>query len=109
MLSDYAVTVLTKLLAVGLLAVTAVGTVVLLAEGDLRGAVPGLLGLYVGLILAAGVFTESLFEPRIQVAFAVGFVAWGGYVYLDRSALLGAVLVVTGAVWVIEQFRELAR
>jgi hypothetical protein len=59
MLSDATVTVLVKLLAVGLLGVTGVGTVVLLSEGDLSAAVPGLLGLYVGVVLAIGVFTGS--------------------------------------------------
>lgn len=106
MLSDRAVTALVKLLAAGLLAVTAVGTIVLLAGGGLRAAVPGLLGLYLALALAIGVFTESFFETRLQIAVAVGFLAWGGYVFTTQSTFLGALLAVTGALWAVEQARE---
>lgn len=107
MLSDSVVTFLVKIFTVVLVAVTAVGTVVLLGEGGFRAAVPGLIGLYLGLVLAVGVFTESLFEPRVQIAFAVGLVPWGGYVYADQSAVFGALLVVAGALWAVEQAREL--
>jgi hypothetical protein len=106
-LSDATVTVLVKLLAVGLLGVTGVVTVVLLSEGDLSAAVPGLLGLYVGVVLAIGVFTERPFDDRVQAAFAVGIVAWGVHVHLVQSTPLGGVLVLTGSFALASELREL--
>lgn len=107
MLSDVTVTILAKLLAVALLGVTGVGTVVLLSDGGLSAAVPGLLGLYVSLVLAIGVFTERMLDDRVQTAFAAGFVAWGVHVSLEQSVVLGGVLVLTGSYYLASQGHEL--
>lgn len=96
MLSDSTVTTLVRLLVVGLLAITVVSAYVLSIDDGFQGAVPALLGLYITIVLAIGVFTERMFDARVQAAFAVGFVAWSVYIYLDQSAILGAVLSITG-------------
>lgn len=107
MLSDAAVTILVKLLVVALLGVMGVGTVVLVSEGDLSAAVPVLLGLYVCIVLAVGVFTERPFDDRVQIAFAVGIVAWGVHVSFVQSTLLGGVLVLTGSYALASELRGL--
>lgn len=98
---------LVKLLVVTFLGITVVSTYFLLIDDGFRGAIPALLGLYIGAVLAVGIFTERMFDTRIQAAFAVGFVAWGVYIYLDQSAILGAVLVITGLFYLGTEGHEL--
>lgn len=107
MLSDSTVTILVKLLTVGLLSVMSVGTAVLLSDGDFSTAIPGLLGLYVCIVLAIGVFTERVFDDRVQTAFAAGLVAWGIHVSLDQSSVLGGVLLLAGSYAPAIEVREL--
>lgn len=108
MLSDRAVTVLTKLLVACLLGVMIVASSFSFIEGDLSAGIASVLGLYIGVVLAVGVFTERLFDTRLQIAFAVGFVAWGMYIYVDQSGVLGAFLVLTGVFYFGSQLHELA-
>lgn len=84
-----------------------VGTTVLLLGGGFSATVPVLLGFYVCVVLAIGVFTERPFDDRVQTAFTVGIVAWGVHVSLEQSAGLGGVLVLTGSFALASEIREL--
>lgn len=107
MLSDRIVTALTKLLVVCLLGVMIVASYFLFTEEGLSGLLPSVLGLYLGVILVVGVFFERLFDTRVQLAFAVGLIWWGFYVYGDQSAVLGGVLVLTGVFHLTGQLHTL--
>jgi hypothetical protein len=107
MLSDRAVTALTRLLVVCLSGVMVVASSFSFIEGDLSAVIASVLGLYIGVVLAVGVFTERLFDIRLQIAFAVGFVAWGMYISVDQSGVLGAILVLTGVFYFGSHFHEL--
>ncbi len=73
---------LARVASVALAAALVLSTGFLLSEGGLAAAVPGLLATVMALVLVYGVFTDQLFEPRVQVAFFVGVGAWAGYNYL---------------------------
>jgi uncharacterized membrane protein len=107
MISDRAVTVLTKLLVACLLGVMIVASSFSFIEGDLSAGIASVLGLYIGVVLAVGVFTERLFDTRLQIAFAVGFVAWGMYIYVDHGSVLGGILVLAGVFYLVDQLHEL--
>lgn len=94
--SDSTVTVLVKLLVAGLLAVTLVSTYFTSRQSGPVAAIPGLIGVYITLTLAAGVLVTGLLDPRFQVAFALGLTAFGVSTYLTESTLVGALFVVVG-------------
>ncbi|MCL7417391.1 MAG: hypothetical protein M8354_06075 [Halalkalicoccus sp.] len=106
--SDSTVTVLTKLLVVGLLAVTLVSTYLVSRQSGPVAAIPGLIGIYITLVLAVGVFVTSLLDPRFQVAFALGVTAFGVSMYFTDSALVGVLLAVVGLFTLGTKARELA-
>jgi hypothetical protein len=107
MASDSRVTTLVKLLVVALIGVTLVSTAVVSRTVGPRAALPGLVGLYLSLVLAVGVFATSLLDPRFQVAFALGLAALGALLYLDGHALVGALLAVVGLFALGTKGREL--
>jgi hypothetical protein len=106
--SNSLVTVLTKLLVVGLLAVTLVSTYLTGRQSGPVAAIPGLIGVYLTLALAVGVFVTSLLDPRFQIAFALGLTAFGVSMYFTESALVGALLAVVGLFTLGTKARELA-
>ncbi|WP_122089838.1 hypothetical protein [Halalkalicoccus subterraneus] len=108
MLSDSTVTLLTKLLVVGLLAVSLVSTVLTVREAGPVAALPGLVGVYVTLVLAVGVLVTGLLDPRFQVAFALGLTAFGVSMYVTESALVGVLFAVVGLFTLGTKGRELA-
>ncbi|ADJ13503.1 hypothetical protein [Halalkalicoccus jeotgali] len=107
MLSDSRVTLLTKLLVVGLLAVSLVSAYLISRRSGPVAALPSLIGVYITLTLAVGVFATSLLDPRFQVAFAFGIVMVGVSMYVTESALVGALFVVVGLFWLGTKGREL--
>lgn len=106
--SDSTVTTLTKLLVVGLLAVTLVSTYLTSRRIGPTAALPSLIGVYITLTLAVGVFVTSLLDPRFQVAFALGLTAFGISMYFTGSPLVGALLAVVGLFTLGTKGRELA-
>lgn len=102
MVTDSAVTTLTKLFVVALIGITVVSR-----RAGPRAAILSLIGLYLSIILAVGVFAGGLLDPRFQVAFAFGLVAIALYVYLSISALLGALLAIVGLFTLGTKGREL--
>lgn len=52
-------------------------------------------------------FTERLFDVRLQAAFGAGFVAWGLYISLDGSAMLGGFLILSGLFYLGSQTPKL--
>lgn len=108
MASDSGVGILLKLLVIGLLAVTLVSTYLTSRRVGPAAALPSLIGVYVTLTLAVGVFVTSLLDPRFQVAFALGLAALGASLYFTGSALLGAFLLVVGLFVLGTKGRELA-
>ncbi len=108
MLSDSTVTTLVKLLVIGLLAITIVSTFLTGRQAGLLAALPGLIGVYIAVVLAAGVFLTGLLDPRFQVALALGLVAFGISTYLTGSDLIGALLSAVGLFWLGTKGRELA-
>lgn len=107
MVTDSAVTTLTKLFVVALIGITVVSTAIVSRRAGPRAAIPSLIGLYLSIILAVGVFAGGLLDPRFQVAFAFGLVAIALYVYLSISALLGALLAIVGLFTLGTKGREL--
>lgn len=107
MAPDSRVTALVKLFVVALIGVALVSTAVVSREASPRAALPGLIGLYLSLVLAVGVFATSLLDPRFQVAFAFGLAALGAVLYLDGYALFGALLAVVGLFTLGTKGREL--
>jgi hypothetical protein len=109
MVSDSSVTTLVKLLVVGLFAVTVVSTYLTSRQVGPAAAVPSLIGIYITLTLAVGVFITSLLDPRFQVAFALGITAFGGSLYLTDGSLLGVLLAIIGLFTLGTKGRELAQ
>ncbi|MDL5362960.1 hypothetical protein [Halalkalicoccus sp. NIPERK01] len=107
--SNSLVSVLVKLLVVGLLAITLVSTYLTSRQSGPVAALPSLIGVYVTLVLAVGVFATSLLDPRFQVAFALGIAALGVSLYVTGSALVGALLAAVGLFALGTKGRELAR
>jgi hypothetical protein len=107
MVSDSAVSTLAKLLVVALIGVTLVSTAVVSRRAGPRAALPSLLGLYLSLTLAVGVFGVGLLDPRFQVAFALGLAALGAVLYLAGSAVAGALLAIVGLFTLGTKGREL--
>lgn len=109
MVSDSTVSTLLKLLVVVLFAIMIVSTYVISRQVGPAAAVPYLIGTYITLTLAVGVFVTSLLDPRFQVAFALGLTALGGSLYLTDGSLLGVLLAVVGLFTIGTKGRELAR
>jgi hypothetical protein len=107
MISDSAVSTLAKLLVVALIGVTLVSTAVVSRRAGPRAALPSLIGLYLSLVLAVGVFGVGLLDPRFQVAFAFGLAALGAVLYLAGSAVVGALLAAVGLFTLGTKGREL--
>lgn len=107
--SDSTVTILTKLLVVGLVAVTLVSTYLVSRQSGPVAALPALTGVYITLVLAVGVFVTGLLDARFQVAFALGLTAFGVSVYVTESAPVGALLTAVGLFTLGTKGRELAR
>ncbi len=105
--SDSTVTVLVKSFVAGLLAVTVVSTYLIGRGSGPVAAVPGLLGVYIALTLAGGVFVTGLLDVRFQVAFALGIAAFGASLYLADRALVGVLLAVVGLFTLGTRGREL--
>ncbi|MFC6905336.1 hypothetical protein [Halalkalicoccus tibetensis] len=108
MASDSSVGTLLKLLVIGLLAVALVSTYLTSRRVGPVAALPSLIGVYVTLTLAVGLFVTSLLDPRFQVAFALGLTALGASLYFTGSALIGAFLLVVGLFVLGTKGRELA-
>lgn len=108
MASDSGVGILLKLLVIGLLAVTVVSTYLTSRRVGPVAALPSLIGVYVSLTLAVGLFVTSLLDPRFQVAFALGLAALGVSLYVTGSALIGALLTIVGLFALGTKGRELA-
>ena len=95
-------------LVVALLAVTLVSTYLTSRRVGPVAALPSLIGAYMSLTLAVGLFVTSLLDPRFQVAFALGLTALGASLYATGSALLGALIAVVGLFVLGTKGRELA-
>lgn len=108
MASDSRVGTLMKPLVIGLLAVALVSTYLTSRRVGPVAALPSLIGVYVTLTLAVGVFVTSLLDPRFQVAFALGLTALGASLYFTGSAILGALLAVIGLFTLGTKGREFA-
>jgi hypothetical protein len=99
---------LARVASVALAVALVLSTGFLLSEGGLAAAIPGLLATVMALVLVYGVFTNQLFEPRVQVAFFVGVGAWAGYNYLFESGgVIDLLLLGLATLVVAQQARKL--
>lgn len=99
-----AVELATKLLAAVLFAVSALGLVVSVREGE--GLLSSLFAVYLTGLLLAGVLRDVIDTKNWQLAFFGGVAVWGGYEYAATGDLFSLLLAVLGVVMVAANVLE---
>jgi predicted Co/Zn/Cd cation transporter (cation efflux family) len=108
LLTDEQITLLVKGFVLALLATSLLNLVVGVRDGGGLAALSGaLVFVYMSVVLAAGVFADRLFAPRVQIALFAGLTAYWMYDYLERDTTLSILLVVFGLAVIIQQGRRL--
>lgn len=95
---DRLVELATQLLAALLFAVSFLGLVVAVQEGE--GIVSAAFAVYLTGLLLGGVLRDSIDTQSWQLAFFGGVAVWGGYEYVTTSDLFSLLLAVVGVVMV---------
>jgi len=90
----------TKLLAGGLFAVSALGLIFSVQQGDTDGVVTGLFAVYLTGLLLAGALRDGMNDRRWQLAFFGGVAVWGGYEYAMTGDLFSLLLAGIGVLMV---------
>jgi len=108
LLGDDQITLLVKGFVLALLAIALANLVVeFRGRGDLTVLSGALVLVYVGVVLAVGVFTDRLFAPRTQIALFCGLTLYWAYDYLEQGNTLSILLVVLGLGVLVQQSRRL--
>lgn len=102
---DRAVELATKLLAAVLFAVSVLGLVVSVQEGE--GLLSSLFAVYLTGLLLGGVLGDRINSRGWQLAFFGGVAVWGGYEYLTDGDLFSLLLAVLGIVLVAANLLEI--
>jgi len=101
---DRAVEVATQLLAAVLFAVSVLGLVVSVQEGE--GIVSAAFAVYLTGLLLGGVLSDRIDTRNWQLAFFGGVAVWGGYEYVTSGDLFSLLLAVLGVVLVAANMRD---
>lgn len=79
---------LAKVVVVVLLILGSVTTIALYIEGGVTAIPEGLLLLYLGAVLAYGVFEGELETPRVQTAFGIGVAGYALLIFGQQGGIL---------------------
>lgn len=107
LLSDGVIVLLSKGFVLALLAIGLANLAVQFRGGGITALSGAVLFVYASAVLVVGVFTDRLFDPHVQIALFSGLTAYWAYDYLERDNSLSILLVVFGAVVLVQQARRL--
>ena len=99
-LSDSRINLAAKALVVFLVALGLLTVAAAVMEGHLAALPEGLLFVYLGVVLAFGLFRGELEAPGVQIAFGLGIVAYGLLIYAREDSMIWLLVAILAALLV---------